>query len=445
MKLIKFTATGVHGVMNFDVNFNEQITLLVGINGSGKTTVLNITSWLLSLKFGHIATIDFKTISVSLRHDDRLLTIRAEKNKNHIEISLDGYSEKFAPILVPLRHYVEREYDARNDEEIAQLYSGLTPDSDERHLWDFILKLPRVTNITLERLLSIDDGSTAYRNYDRQYPSRSRSTSTPMDRVNEIHLRIISDVRAGIEKIDTQLTRELLLSSFMPRTSLTAQISAKEMIATIENIHSIERMLNSNLGITAESKELADYFAELRASWFGITNSDDPDRIQNYAYLQSEILRLKKFSQAFDRAQEKKTRISWKLDKFTETLNELFADSGKQVEVGRRGPGFNFSFRERNPEKKARHRTVSALSSGEKQLLILLTYVAFPQTGSRIIIIDEPELSLHLRWQEKFLDAVRALADRDLQLVIATHSPSIVGNNRSDCVVMPRLSHGGAN
>jgi predicted ATP-binding protein involved in virulence len=40
MQLKRFKATAVHGFLNFDISFNEDVTFLTGINGSGKTSVV---------------------------------------------------------------------------------------------------------------------------------------------------------------------------------------------------------------------------------------------------------------------------------------------------------------------------------------------------------------------------------------------------------------------
>ncbi|MGL4374239.1 MAG: AAA family ATPase, partial [Turicibacter sp.] len=69
---------------------------------------------------------------------------------------------------------------------------------------------------------------------------------------------------------------------------------------------------------------------------------------------------------------------------------------------------------------------LESLSSGEKQMIILLGQ-AFIQERRRIIYIaDEPEISLHIKWQEKLAESIRKINDR-AQLIFATHSPDIVG------------------
>lgn len=67
------------------------------------------------------------------------------------------------------------------------------------------------------------------------------------------------------------------------------------------------------------------------------------------------------------------------------------------------------------------------LSSGEKQIIIMIAHLIFEedQKPSGIFIIDEPELSLHIAWQEIFVDSIMAASPKT-QFILATHSPSIV-------------------
>ena len=64
------------------------------------------------------------------------------------------------------------------------------------------------------------------------------------------------------------------------------------------------------------------------------------------------------------------------------------------------------------------------LSSGEKQILILLTQALLSEKTPVVYVADEPELSLHVDWQEKLLGALTQLAGR-CQFIVATHSPDI--------------------
>lgn len=70
----------------------------------------------------------------------------------------------------------------------------------------------------------------------------------------------------------------------------------------------------------------------------------------------------------------------------------------------------------------------SGLSSGEQQILVLAYEVLFRSESQTLVLIDEPELSLHVLWQDTFVeDLTRMGRVRSLQFILATHSPSLIG------------------
>lgn len=73
------------------------------------------------------------------------------------------------------------------------------------------------------------------------------------------------------------------------------------------------------------------------------------------------------------------------------------------------------------------------LSSGEKQILIILTTVLIQGGREFIMIMDEPEISLHFDWQRRLIEDVQSL-NPHLQLILATHSPAVVMNGWTDRV-----------
>ena len=79
------------------------------------------------------------------------------------------------------------------------------------------------------------------------------------------------------------------------------------------------------------------------------------------------------------------------------------------------------------------------LSSGEKQILILLTEALLRVDEPVVYIADEPELSLHILWQEKLLRSLVELSGQ-IQIIVATHSPDIVGRFMDNVIDLGRDS-----
>ena len=65
------------------------------------------------------------------------------------------------------------------------------------------------------------------------------------------------------------------------------------------------------------------------------------------------------------------------------------------------------------------------LSSGEKQLLVILLTVLVENNEHYALIMDEPEISLHIDWQQKLIGLIREL-NPNAQIILSTHSPALI-------------------
>lgn len=77
---------------------------------------------------------------------------------------------------------------------------------------------------------------------------------------------------------------------------------------------------------------------------------------------------------------------------------------------------------------------LSDLSSGEQNIIIMLYYLVFEYGKNKLLLIDEPEISLHVAWQFQYIDDLeRILKLTDGQAIVATHSPQIIGERWDQC------------
>ncbi len=106
-------------------------------------------------------------------------------------------------------------------------------------------------------------------------------------------------------------------------------------------------------------------------------------------------------------------------------LNELFSKTGKKAAVD----GGELVF-----YQAGQRLTVGKLSTGEKQLLLVLLKVFLTRGKPAVILLDEPEISLHISWQRRIVDVIRGLNPQS-QIFITSHSPSIFSSGWGDKVV----------
>jgi len=74
---------------------------------------------------------------------------------------------------------------------------------------------------------------------------------------------------------------------------------------------------------------------------------------------------------------------------------------------------------------------VQNLSSGEKQILIVFLTIMIESNKPFILLMDEPEISLHVEWQSMLVDSIKKL-NSDIQIIIATHNPLMLLNRKSN-------------
>jgi predicted ATP-binding protein involved in virulence len=115
-----------------------------------------------------------------------------------------------------------------------------------------------------------------------------------------------------------------------------------------------------------------------------------------------------------------------RLDLFTNILNERrFTHKSIKISKNR---GFVFL------TNQGQELALTDLSSGEQHEVVMLYELIFNTKPDTLVLIDEPEISLHVTWQKAFLDdLIQIIELQHIQVLIATHSPQII-NNRWDLV-----------
>jgi len=110
-----------------------------------------------------------------------------------------------------------------------------------------------------------------------------------------------------------------------------------------------------------------------------------------------------------------------RLTLFTAFLNQHYRSKTVVTQ-----PGEGFAIDVEGGREQSLHPTM--LSSGEQQILVLAYEILFRAEPGTLVLIDEPELSLHVVWQDSFVDDVARMGSvRDLRFLLATHSPTLIG------------------
>ena len=123
-------------------------------------------------------------------------------------------------------------------------------------------------------------------------------------------------------------------------------------------------------------------------------------------------------------AKEEATEASAYKTMFLDLVDDLFSETGKRIDRTSNELSFLQFGENLSPYK---------LSSGEKQMLIILLTALTQDRQPYVLFMDEPEASLHFEWQKRLIDMVLQL-NPNVQIVLTTHSPAVVMNGWADCV-----------
>ncbi len=123
-------------------------------------------------------------------------------------------------------------------------------------------------------------------------------------------------------------------------------------------------------------------------------------------------------------AQVKAAEVSLPKKKFQDMIDDLFSETGKKIL--RKSNEIAF---EQVGETLYPHQ----LSSGEKQILAILLTVLIQDNQHFTLFMDEPEVSLHIEWQQRLISLIREL-NSNVQIILTTHSPAVIMNGWMDAV-----------
>lgn len=120
----------------------------------------------------------------------------------------------------------------------------------------------------------------------------------------------------------------------------------------------------------------------------------------------------------------KAQQLSEPKKKFQDLINDLFSDTGKKIIRTENEIRFTQIGETLHPYQ---------LSSGEKQMLVILLTVLIEDNLPYVLFMDEPEVSLHIEWQKRLIDLILDL-NPNVQIILTTHSPAVIMNGWMDNV-----------
>jgi predicted ATPase len=442
MRINKFELVDGHGYLNLRIDFFPDLTFLTGINGSGKTTVVRGLVALLSPSFSELANTQFSRMSVELERDGERHLIWAMRSDDDFQIGVSSVKE---PLNLPIFKRAEFEKEPHFLEREADFYRELHTSLAKHPVLEFLNGLPTPMFLDLERRAQ---GPTRRRflGYEQRVRGISSQLHESLGPGLSVALELADEefrkIQSNQSRLVDRLRTGLILTAFAPVPDDVELRPAD--IDDVNESHLREQetvVLTSlrELGIPPQSldetvKKFFAHMIELSRRIAGqdigvlLKSSDGVALFTQWYSAQPQVRQINRIVRLVERFNENLAKTKSSLQRYLDAINAFMKDSGKRFDFTPRGRLKVFV---ENKELSG----LAGLSSGERQLFVILTHLAFNERAraANVLIIDEPELSLHVRWQEMFVRAMQA-AGENLQLILATHSPSIILDRTDKCV-----------
>lgn len=384
------------GYKDVHIQLNESINFLIGVNGSGKTTIINIISSALSVDVGQLIALPFTELSILFTKGEM---VRVEKtNKTNINFYINC-EETFVHFKLE-----DDEYNYIMDQRI----------NDAK---DLIYKFSSIDFLPLSR-----SGRNDYQHDHILDPdSHSDPVNTKLDiitnelvnkfsRQSKLYNRIASNFQRNIFNKLLEVPGEDELSFFNDSSKLDKEEAS---LREISNFMSPQKDGNTNI-------RLENYFQKLRGVMSSFGKKDNHLSVSDFGIM-FNAWRTSSLIADYETLKKKKEDIFRSQNEFFAVF-KLFFPAEKEIILS--------SQNQIVMKAKAGNISLNELSSGEKQMIILLGQIYLSERKPILYIADEPEISLHVKWQDKIVDALMTI-NPNAQFLLATHSPDVIGRRRN--------------
>ena len=428
MRIKQISVSGLFGIFDhvIPLNMDDRITVIHGPNGFGKTAMLRILNGLFNSRYSELRTIPFSKFCVEFDDDSNIEIIKNTDNSKEIE---NNFVFNFHDNNVDIINFKpKRRSDTENLLRILDdLIPGLERISSRKWLYT-----PTQENLSLEEVLE---------RFIDLLPVKFQSEAEWLEKLkNNIHIRLIESQRLlnlvpnlRLKFDDRTPTIESTVSAYSNELAKLMQDKFKEY-GTISQ--SLDRSFPMRVVKQQSSPDLTDehlrnQLKELeetrsRLIEVGLLDQDEDSefQIQPQDIDESTKNALSVYVEDVEKKLNVFNEIAIKINLLKRIINNKF--SYKEINFSKE-KGFIFTTLYNSSLSDSKILSPNDLSSGEQHELVLLYELLFKVKPNSLVLIDEPELSLHVGWQIQFLKDLQEITKlANVDILIATHSPDII-------------------
>ena len=421
---------GLHGDRNIIANFNSSAKILVDKNGSGKTTFLNILVGLLQGELHLVNRYEFEEVRIEFKGGESIIFMQSEckqdfytsddpivarilsriPNKIKEELIQDirrlPYSELRSRGLLDL---VAKETDISPREIYERLQHPVSRIIREKKTKEVEQKLSELKEMFPYKILYFP----TYRLVEENLPYRRQERNKYSESLIEFGMK-------GVRLRWESITEDIRKSALQWFSKINGRM-LDELTEVIQRDNIDYKSIEQPDALKIVLARSGDYISsDSRTRILKLVESGDikNDKFIPLAYFLSNLIEIYKQQRAIDEA----------IRNFVKVMNEYLSDqsdkNGKEMFYDET----EMTIKVLNMHSK-KPMELESLSSGEKQIISIFTklYLDLDNPEPYAIFFDEPELSLSIEWQQKFLANISE-SNQCVFLLAATHSPFIFEN-----------------
>ena len=388
----------------------DGLTILTGPNGYGKSTILKIINYLSIGEIGifKLMEVSFKSLKISFKNGHEIFIENNSKTFSIDSVKID--KSKVRNLLRKLftsryGYYIDEEFivDRRRgikytmSEYFEKILSNNDVESSLFYEESYFLK----EFFNKESLSAVDK---IKKSIGKVYMvQEQRLIKQINDREKNISINVIEEIPGKIkQKINAASSNYSAVASKLDGSYPNRLFSNMEELSEEDFKTKLEIM-------NFKWKKLASY------------NLSTIEPLQNNIYNREYAKALKIYFDDFDKKYLEYESLINEFDMFTEIVNRRLTHKKIRIE---REKGIIVV--DDNDELL----NMGELSSGEKQIIVLFYELLFETEKCSLLLIDEPEISLHIVWQKMFMDDLLKITKlKNLNVIVATHSAQIINNH----------------
>lgn len=447
MRIQQISVTGLFGIFNhvIPLNTEERITIIHGPNGFGKTAILRMINGFFNSRYSELRTIPFSNFKIKFDDGSYIDIIKyyndKSKNPNNRDITFNFYkvntkkASTFSLKKITFSHNIDFPLGILDD-----IVPGLERVAPRQWIY-----LPTEETLSLSEVID---------RFEYLLPSTIKTREEPdwlQDLKQNIHVRLIESQRL-LNLVPSRSSKIYERTpSMLPTVSAYSDELARLIKSKLAEYGTVsqsldrtfpKRVVQQQPSPDLTTEKLREKLDELEKNRTRLVEVGLLDKDENSDFYVPHLLdvdeRTQNILSVYVEDVEKKlsvfSEVASKIELLRRIINKKSSYSYKEMKIHKE-KGFIFKILYTPSFPIPETITPTDLSSGEQHELVLLYELLFKVKPDSLVLIDEPELSLHVGWQVEFLQDLQDITELvDLDILMATHSPAII-DDRWDLTV----------